>query len=433
MQDAMLTRAKEATLMQIMREWPDVREARVMINSVIKRGFGDAAAAPSASVNLRMKRPGGKADKRLIAAAADTLAGVVSGLNRSKVSVVIDGAPYSVADHGSDAGAAGGGSDSFIEMVKEGERYYSEKIEARLARYGGAMVSVTVDPKMTSSQIEKETYDKSKTFLQPLSVDEKTEENVTSSGRAPAEPGVVPNTGANRPSDVSGGGGGGSEASNNNSTDTKTKNQIFPSVIRERLMNPAGTAAVVGASVSIPRSYLVRIFKAQSSSNKEPDEAALQPLVDSELRKVKNAVLGCVSQIPEDKILLDYYYDDLPMLEAAGQPAMASSVPLALTGHIKEIALGALAIISLFMVSMMVRKSSPAPIIAPKADRASVPLTVSAEDSATEVSEGIQSMDGMEVDEDSIRTQQMIGQVSNMVKENPDGAANLVKRWLNRA
>jgi flagellar biosynthesis/type III secretory pathway M-ring protein FliF/YscJ len=316
-------------------------------------------------------------------------------------------------------------------MVKEGERYYSEKIEARLARYGGAMVSVTVDPKMTSSQIEKESYDKGRTFLQPLSVDEKTEENVTSS-RAPAEPGVVPNTGANRPSDVSPAAGGG-EGSNTNSTDTRTKNQIFPSVVREWLKSPAGSAAVVGASVSIPRSYLVRIFKAQTSSNKEPDEAALQPLVDSELRKVKNAVLGCASNIPEDKILLDYYYDDLPPLDPAGQPAMASSVPLALTGHIKEIALGALAIISLFMVSMMVRKSSPAPIIAPKADRAGVPSTVAAEDSATEVSEGIQSMDGMEVDEDSIRTQQMIGQVSNMVKENPDGAANLVKRWLNRA
>jgi flagellar biosynthesis/type III secretory pathway M-ring protein FliF/YscJ len=39
----------------------------------------------------------------------------------------------------------------------------------------------------------------------------------------------------------------------------------------------------------------------------------------------------------------------------------------------------------------------------------------------------------MEVDDDSVRTQQMIGQVSSMVKENPEGAASLVKRWLNRA
>jgi flagellar biosynthesis/type III secretory pathway M-ring protein FliF/YscJ len=39
----------------------------------------------------------------------------------------------------------------------------------------------------------------------------------------------------------------------------------------------------------------------------------------------------------------------------------------------------------------------------------------------------------MEMDEDSVRTQQMLDQVSTMVKENPDGAASLVKRWLSRA
>src|SRR5258706_8127207 len=138
MQDAMLTRAKEAALTQIMREWPDVREARVMINSVIKRGFDNSGVAPSASVNFRMRTPGSKPDKRLVAAAADFISSVVSGLNRSKVAVVIDGAPYSVPDRGGDS--AGGASDSYIEMVKEGERYYSEKIEARLARYGGARV-----------------------------------------------------------------------------------------------------------------------------------------------------------------------------------------------------------------------------------------------------------------------------------------------------
>ena len=42
-------------------------------------------------------------------------------------------------------------------------------------------------------------------------------------------------------------------------------------------------------------------------------------------------------------------------------------------------------------------------------------------------------MDGIEVDTDSVRNQQIISQVSSMVKENPDAAANLVKRWLSRA
>ena len=36
-------------------------------------------------------------------------------------------------------------------------------------------------------------------------------------------------------------------------------------------------------------------------------------------------------------------------------------------------------------------------------------------------------------DEDTIKAQQMVEQVSTMVKENPDAAASLVKRWLNRS
>jgi len=147
---------------------------------------------------------------------------------------------------------------------------------------------------------------------------------------------------------------------------------------------------------------------------------------------IKKQVLGCISKTPPDKVEVDPYYDYLPAGDSLAQPAVASSIPVAITGHVKEIALGFLAVVSLFMVSMMVRKSTPAPVVIAKPDRA-VQQASGPEDLATEVNEGIQTMDGMEVDDDSIRTQQMIGQVSNMVKENPDGAANLVKRWLNRA
>ncbi|HLL90724.1 MAG TPA: hypothetical protein VK324_15590, partial [Tepidisphaeraceae bacterium] len=52
---------------------------------------------------------------------------------------------------------------------------------------------------------------------------------------------------------------------------------------------------------------------------------------------------------------------------------------------------------------------------------------------AGEVGGGDQTLDGMELDEDAVRAQQMLDQVQTMVKEDPDGAANLVKRWLNRS
>jgi flagellar biosynthesis/type III secretory pathway M-ring protein FliF/YscJ len=38
----------------------------------------------------------------------------------------------------------------------------------------------------------------------------------------------------------------------------------------------------------------------------------------------------------------------------------------------------------------------------------------------------------MELDEETVKAQRMVDQVQQMVESNPDSAANLVKRWLNR-
>ena len=51
-QDIMFNRAKEASLAQVMREWPGVRDARVIINNAQRRAFGEANVAPSATVNI---------------------------------------------------------------------------------------------------------------------------------------------------------------------------------------------------------------------------------------------------------------------------------------------------------------------------------------------------------------------------------------------
>ena len=106
--------------------------------------------------------------------------------------------------------------------------------------------------------------------------------------------------------------------------------------------------------------------------------------------------------------------------------------------HMKEIVLGVLTLVSLFMVTMVVRKGgAPAPA-APAAAAAApangpTPVLEAGSELAGEVGSGGTTLDGMELDEDAIRTQQMLEQVSSLVKENPDSAATLVKRWLNRA
>jgi len=103
----------------------------------------------------------------------------------------------------------------------------------------------------------------------------------------------------------------------------------------------------------------------------------------------------------------------------------------ALGGHVREIGAGALALISLFMVKMMVKKGTAPSVPTPSASGAAMPFEVG-EPEAREVGAAGAMLDAMELDDESVKTQEIIGQVSTLVRENPDAAATLVKRWLNR-
>jgi len=437
-QDAMYNRAKEVTLAQVIRGFPGIRNATVMIDSTTKRALGDSARQPSATVNIQTKSSGDKPGKKLIAAAADVVSGAVSGLTRGRINVIIDGASYTVQDRDVENGGLAGG-DSWMELLKEGERHFSQKVLGHLGYISGVMVSVSVNPNMDQKRIEREMYDKAKTFIQPLRSFEKSSESSNMS-RAGGEPGAVPNAnitgGANQGMDLGSPSGpaGGREGSSQTDSESMQQNQPFPAVMREWIKSPAGAAAVEGASVTIPRSHFVRIYKQINPAAADPDQATLDPIIKVELPKLKNAVTFCLAQTVPEKVSVDWYWDYVPTLGGeSGQANAATSVPLALAGHYKEISLGGLALVSLFMVMMMVRKATPAPVIMPRVEKPIALQPVMNPDIASEVGEGTQSMDAMEVDDESIRAEQMISQVSNMVKENPDGAASLVKRWLNRS
>lgn len=436
-QDAMYNRAKEVTLAQVIRGFPGIKHATVMIDATSKRSLGESARIPSATVNIQTKNPGEKPGKRLIEAAADVVSGAVSGLSRGQINVVIDGASYKVQNRDAEGGQMAG-AESWMELLKEGERHFSQKILGHLGYINGVMVSISVNPNMDYKRSEREEYIKSKTFTQTIRSSEKNSESTNPSQNG-GEPGAVPNAdvlgSANKSMELTGGsgtriGGGGGTTSD---SETIQQNQAFPAVMREWIRSAAGTAAVDGASVVIPRSHFVNIYKQMNPSAGDPDQATLDPVIKLELPKLKNAVTFALAQTTPEKISVDWYWDYVPTGgRDSSQTSAASSMPLALAGHYKEIALGGLALVSLFMVMMMVRKATPVPVMMPRAEKPAPAAPVSNLDIAGEVGEGTQSMEAMEVDDESIRAEQMISQVSTMVKENPDGAASLVKRWLNR-
>ena len=98
------------------------------------------------------------------------------------------------------------------------------------------------------------------------------------------------------------------------------------------------------------------------------------------------------------------------------------------TAYGKEIAVGVLAVVSLFMMSSMVARDRA------RADRGCRRAEVEhahrcwkpVKDSPAKSAKANATLDGMELDEDAVHTQQMLDQVSTMVKENPDGRR---RRW----
>jgi flagellar M-ring protein FliF len=422
----MFLRAKEQTLKSIIRRMPGVADAEVVIDASEERHIDDTDVQPVATVMITTDRNNKMDSHRLAEVAADMVCGAKAGLQRGSVRVAVDG--QSIQIHDNTDGGIGGGDDDAVAVQKQYEDLYQKKIEHALQDIEGVIVSVTVklDTSETMTTIHKVDP------KQIVSVPSHTEEDTQQQDAQPAaseEPGAVPNTGISLPSTSGGGGGGTSSSTDKSDFDTDHGKQD------EVIKQGAGSATVAAASVRIPRSYFSRTYKAENGGKDPDDPAALTAYINTQLAQIHDEVKGC-AVFPTDDALYVGVFSDLPQPDLpVAQESAASPLTSAVGKHGKEFGVGALALVSLFMVSMMVRKS------APTAAPAGIAQPMAADNGATlngneavvgSAAEDNASLDGMELDQEAVKAQRMVDQVQQMVESNPDSAANLVKRWLNR-
>jgi flagellar biosynthesis/type III secretory pathway M-ring protein FliF/YscJ len=420
-QRAMWNEAKQARLSQIISNFEGVADATVMIESGLQRGIGVNKLDPRATINISMI-PGTKVTSHLVNAAADLVVGAQQGLKSSDVRVIIDAKPYRPTT--SDEEYAGAGARLFEQQIAA-EQYYAGKIQQSLSFMPGVIVAVHCQVNNKSSQTQTHSIDP-KTKLQLEKSAESSTEESNSTEPSQAEPGAVPNTGM-AIAEATPPGPSSTSAVETSKTEFVNDWQREDKVVRD----PGGEITVLGASIRLPRSYCVTVYQSRHGRDSQPTEAELDAILTQELETARNAV-RTITQVPAENISVALYHDVLPDELTRPQPATAG-LPLGLSSHAREIAIGGLAVISLFMVMMMVRKSAPAAAVAEPVEPGPPAQLAAGEDLAGEVGEGNPLLDGMELDDEAVRAQQMINQVQNMVKENPDGAAQLVKRWLNRA
>jgi flagellar M-ring protein FliF len=427
---AIFNRGKELSLERVIAAMPGVAAANVFIDPHFERRLA-GNVEPTATVNVLLKDSAANGNKTMATAIATLVAGAQSGLTAGKVKIVINGKSVPVQD----ASSPNEGIDGTLAMdlQRAAERDYVEKIEKLFPQIDGMRVSVTVKVNNTSEQIDSKEYDKNKSFHMEESL---MSQNRDESAPAPlaGEAGMVPNGGASITPQAS---TQPPRTSSQNGDSTKWTN--LPGVTQKSQHRPAGEATPVGASVRIPRSFFVRVARQKDPSKKEPDNATVEKCMNEEIASIQKAVTAC-TQIKDAESITVAAYSDLLPLEEHNAPVATAGISGMLGGHVKEVTLGALAVMSLFMMSMIVRKGAPAPKPAaiaaapapekPPVGSAANPLEVG-ETLAGEVGESNATLDGMELDEDSIKSQQMLTQVTELVGENPDMAASLIKRWMN--
>jgi flagellar biosynthesis/type III secretory pathway M-ring protein FliF/YscJ len=421
--EEMLLHAKERTLAEFIRHFPGVSDASVVIDPTSETRLDGPDVQPVATVTIRTSRSAEAPNNRQLAeSAANTVCTAQAGLTRSHINVILDGVTFPLKDRNDDDMAGGDG----IALQKQAEDRYCDKIQGVLRDIPGLFVQVTVNVDMSKTVTNKHKIDPKQTVSVATHTESTSDE--TTSDAAPAQdPGATPNTGMSLP--ASGGSGGGSTNTSDISsyeTDHGQENSW--------VTTPPGTYQVQAASVRVPRSYFIRTFKAENAG-KEPDDATLAAYIGDGLTKIKNQVKGCCAPAPDDDLTVGYYIDIAPPEDAHMEIAGSNSqVSVALASHTKDIGVGALAAVSLFMVMMMVRKAAPEPLLVPEdMQEAGDPKSLDGGETIVGQASGTgPTLDAVELDPDAAKSQQMLDQLESMVQTNPDAAATLVKRWLNR-
>jgi len=426
--EKLFNHGKEVMLAQIIQNFPHVAKADVMIDPT-REVHVSQSIEPSATVTITMQ-DGEQANQQLVDAAADVVEGAQSGLARSRIKVVVGGVPRRLHDTDDGNDIDGAGSD-VLELQQKAEVNRENQIKDYFSYIPDLKVFVTVKVNPTSTQEHSQEYDPKKAVQKESETTSDSLEN-TNSNPASGEPGVVPNGGLSVPGPTAGGGG-----SSNTETKEFSKFQNFVSTTDTSTTTPAGTVSVVAATVRVPMAYFEAIYTRRNPDVKSPSDAQLQPLIDAELPKIRTDVMKCTGLATESDVAVETYLDATPIAIAVAQTPSVLSVTTLLSGHSRDLTLGALAVMSLFMVSMMVRKGTPAlesPVAVMAAAAAAGPAgTLNTEEAlAGEVTAAGTMLNGMELDDEAVRNQQMVEQVANMVKENPDAAASLVKRWMSR-
>ena len=426
--------AKGNELAKIIATSPLVQKASVMINPRTKRRLGGVSDVPTASIALTLAGRSELTDA-MVDGFAKLVSGAVAGLKPHNVYVTntATGRSRSVP-HPDDIA-----SFDLFGMQKKREAHLQSKIMTKLAHIPGVQVVVSVELDTSRRVTTRMTHATPQTKLETNKTSEQG-----SSTRA-VEPGVQANLGQA----VTGRSGG-----QTNLTEQTTLENFEPKLSQTETIEqiPFATKSVT-AAIGIPRSFLVGVFRARHPDKEEPkeDDPDFVSVRDEQVARVKSSVERIVMAKDPKDVEVDVY----PDMEWSADGPVWSSAPSAVafagggsdslepmrlaSAYGPPVGLAMLALVSMFMMLRVVKNvPTPAKESKPEPSEEAVPsgeepmLTVGPSPvGQAAVSESL--LVAQEVDDDTLRYQQIGEEVIKLVEADPEGAAKLIKRWMDDA
>ncbi len=416
---------------RILGSGEDVVTARVIIQDKTKRRVGaQQSVHATASVYLKLGR-GAAFNRHLVEGVCRFVASAVPGLEPYHVTVVDAATMRAHPLPGPDEELAAG----LLDERKQNEKHLTDKILAALQSVPGVLVSVSVDLDARKRQTQTQEYGK------PEIKTEETSETSSETGGASGETGVTPNVGVAV--------NGGMNGERNRTEESRAEYYQSKAVKIENIEHAPFTVARATASIGIPRSFLVGIHHARFGASEEPaklDETEEFRLIrDAEIARVRSAAMNILMTKDPEDVDVEVFYDFAPeggelntfpggdtMLATASGDGGAMDF---FRSYGTQTGLFALALMSFFMMTRLVRKSTDAVKSALPPQPRTPPEDF--EDEMLQVSGGpvgqAAASEGLlvaqEVDEDTLRFSQVGEQVSQMVSSDPQAAAELIRRW----
>ena len=407
--------ALEKKLALIISKFPYVESASVMLDIQERRGFNRKNEA-SASVFVEPK-PGESLDKANARHIRRLVAGALASLSIDNVNITSGGSD-----------AAGDGEpwfdDVYLQAREELQKSYKHRILRGLDWIPGVRVEVSAE--LDNKQLQRVT-ESSPIEGKLLRKETDTEDEETILADLGGQPGVTAN-GAARP--------GLSEAF---AAENRTKVHREISTEENLVGNTRKEESYLGfkpkemyASIAIPRDYVIGIWQ-QENPEGDPTE-----LTDTEMKTMENTlkinVEGYVQNIlprlslgeDEYKQVQVVFYDSLKR-PAPPEPSLAENAAAWASRSWGTLSMFGLAVVSLLLLRSAIRPGGGS---LDRADAGPLQLDIGAGATSTaeeppEASERpklrIKKSDSLKED------------LSEMVREDPDAAANILRAWINNA